>query len=617
MEPRHRAIPGCRRAPHTRQATATTPLRPGVAAPGGVEAPWHARQHGGRHPGGPAPGLGDRTQTRTAHPRGTAVRHGGRASASSRVPRKRPNQVEGGTTRRRREQAEAAAAVEGRERATGKTGEPTRGRAQRRSARQRALDRIRPAARRDHAQPLTALWPQGDDIHRLREAYDGLNREAAPGVDGQPWAASGAHLEAHRRDLSERLKRGASHARPVQRVAIPQPDGRPRPIGIPALDDTIVQRATVEVLNALDAGEWRGFSSGCRPGRRPPDALEAVTVGIEKRTGNGGLGAAIRGCFDAIDHAWLVKVIAHRSGDQRVVRPRPKGRHAGVLEEGPWHAQAEGPPQGGRVSPLAAPISRHDVLDLWADRWRRQHARGEGIIVRYAADFLVGFAHRDAAARVGSARRARMSTCNLELHPEKTRLIEVGRFAADRRRRRAQGQPAPFPFLGLTPRGSPPRKGKWTVRRKTIAQRLRKKLHAIKETRRLPWPIPQQGAWLQSVRLGHSRSYGVPRNGSLLTVGRDTMRRYGCQRLRRRRQRHRMLWPRMDALAEPWLPQPHILHPYPAQRLRGTTRGKSPVRSCRTPGSVRGVLGNWYPYRDLPPSKSYVEGNLSRVTGHR
>ena len=490
--------------------------------------------------------------------------------------------------------------VEGRELAKGKTGEQPRVRTQRRSALQRALDRLRQAARRDHAQPLTALWHHGDDSNRLREAVDGLHREAAPGVDGQTWAASGENLAAHLRDLSDRLKRGGEHARSVKRGYIPKLDGRQRPSGIPTLDDTIVQRATVEVLNAIYEGDFRGCSDGFRPGRSPHDALDAVTVGSEKRHGNWVLDADIRGVFDASDHAWLVQCIAHRIGDQRVVRHRQQWLHAGVLEEGQWHAQAEGTPHGGSVSPVAANSYLHDVLDLWADRWRRPYARGDVIIVRDADDFLVGVAHRDDAERFWRALRDRMGQFNLELHPEKTRLIAFGRCAAERRQRRAQGKPATVDVLGLTHRCSQTRHGTCTVRRKTIAQRLRKKLQAVKDTRRrrLHWPIPPQGAWLQSVLLGHSRYDAVPRNGSLLTVCRDTIMRYWCQTLRRRSQRHRTTWPRMDALAEQWRPKPHILHPYPAQRWCGTTRGRSPVRSCRTPGSVRGASGNWRPYRD-------------------
>jgi group II intron reverse transcriptase/maturase len=230
---------------------------------------------------------------------------------------------------------------------------------------------------------LTALWHHVYDVNRLREAYYGLNREAAPGVDGQTWAAYGEHLEANLQDLSDRLTRGAYHARPVERVSIPKPEGRQRPSGIPTLEDKIVQRATVEVLHAISEGEFRGCSYGLRPGRSPHDALDAVTVGIEKRNVNWVLDADIRGFVDAIDHAWLVQCIEPRIGDQRVVRHMQKWLHAGVLEDGQWHAQEEGTPQGGSVSPLAAHSSLHYVLDLWADRWRRQYARGDGIIVRY------------------------------------------------------------------------------------------------------------------------------------------------------------------------------------------------------------------------------------------
>jgi RNA-directed DNA polymerase len=397
-------------------------------------------------------------------------------------------------------------------------------------------------------------------------------------------------------------------------VYIPKPDGRQRPIGIPALEDKIVQRATVEVLNAIYEGEFRGFSYGFRPGRSPHDALDAVTVGIEKRNVNWVLDADIRGFFDAIDHAWLVRFIEHRIGDQRVVRHIQKWLHAGVLEEGQWHAQEEGTPQGGSVSPLAANIYLHYVLDLWADRWRRQYARGDVIIVRYCDDFIVGFEHRDDAERFWRELRERMGQFNLELHPEKTRLIEFGRFAADRRRRRAQGKPATFDCLGCTHIGRTTRQGKFTVRRQTMVPRLRKQRQAVKNRRRrMHWPLPQQGAWLPSVLLGHYRYDGVPRHGRRLQVFRETIMRYWCQTLRRRSQRHRMTWPRMYALAERWLPTPHILHPYPAQRLRVTTRGKSPVRSCRTPGSVRGVLGNQHPYRDLHG----VKRNTHAILGER
>lgn len=476
--------------------------------------------------------------------------------------------------------ADAAAAVEERERAQGKPVGHNRVRTQCRSARQPALDWRREAARRARAMRLTALWHHVYDIDRLREAYHGLNREATPGIAGQTWAADGEHREAHRRDLSDRRKRGTYHASPVERVYIPKPDGRQRPIGIPTREDQLVQRATVEVLNAVYEVDFLGCSEGFRPGRRPYKALEAVTVGIEKRNVNGVLDADIRGFLDAIDHEWLVKFVEHRLGDRRVVRHLRKWLNAGVREEGQWHEQEAGTPPGGSVSPLAANIDLHYVLDRWAERWRRRHARGGVIIVRYGDDCIVGCEQRDDAKRVWAALRERFQQFNLERHPEQTRLIEFGRFAAERRQRRGQGKPETFDLLGCTHICSETRNGKFTVRRKTIAKRLRTKLQAVKaslQTRR-HWPIPQQGAWLRRVLLGHYRYSAMPRNGRLLTVFRETRSRDWCRTLRRRSQRHRMTWQRMYALAEHWLPNPHILHPYPAQRLRVTTQGRSPVR---------------------------------------
>ena len=259
------------------------------------------------------------------------------------------------------------------------------------------------------------------------------------------------------------------------------------------------------VLNAIYEGDFRGVSYGFRPGRTPQHARDAVTVGIEKRNGNWVLAADIRGFLDAIDHAWLMQVVAHRIGDRRMARQMRKWLKAGVLEEGHWHEQAEGTPQGGSLSPFAANISLHYVLALWADRWRRQYARGDVIIVRDCDDCIVGFEHRDDAERFWRELQERFGKFNLELHPEKTRLIACGRCAAERRQRRGQGKPETFDFLGFTHMCSKTRQGKLTVRRKTMAKRLRKKLQEVKETlrMRMHWPIPRQGAWLKSVLLGY------------------------------------------------------------------------------------------------------------------
>jgi RNA-directed DNA polymerase len=499
------------------------------------------------------------------------------------------------------QQAQAATAEvgEGRELAKGTTGQQTRVRTQGRAALSRALDRVRQAAR-ESGKRLTALWHHVYSIDRLREAYYSLNHDAATGVDGQTWATYGEQLESNLRELADRLQRGAYQAPPVERVYIPKADGRQRPIGKPTLEDKIVQRATVEVLNAIYEQEFLGFSYGARPGRSPHHALDAVTVGMEKRNINWVLDADMCGFDDAMDHEWLGKCVEHRIGDQRVVRHIRKWLKAGVLEDGQWRQQVEGTPQGGSARPLLAYLSLHDVFALWAAQWRRRYARGDVIIVRYWDDVIVGFQHKDDAEQFRSDLRERFHRFHLALHPDKTRLIECGRRASERRQRRGQGKPETCDFLGLTHLGSKTRTGKCTVRRKTVAKRLRKKLQEVKQTlrERMHWPIRQLGAWLKSVLTGHYRYDGVPRNMGMLRVFRERILRYWCRTLRRRSQRHRISWQRIYALATPWLPPPHILHPSPAQRLRVTTRGRSPGRECRTPGSVRGVPGNRHPYRD-------------------
>jgi RNA-directed DNA polymerase len=403
-------------------------------------------------------------------------------------------------------QAHAATAevVEGRELAKGTSGQQNRVRTQGRAALSRALDRVRQAAK-DRGKRVTALWHQVYSIDRLREAYYSLNHEAAPGVDGQTWAAYGAQLAANVRDLSDRLKRGAYQAPPGARVYSPKADGRQRPIGKPTLEDKIVQRATVEVRNASYEQEFLGCSYGARPGRSPHHAWDAGTVGLEKRNINWVRDADIRGLYDAIDHEWLGKFSEHRIGDQRVVRHIRKWLKAGGLEDGHWRPQEEGTPPGGSASPLLATLSLHDVFDLWAAQWRRRHARGDVIIVRYCDDFIVGFQHKDNAEQFWSDLRERVHRFHLELPPDKTRLLEVGRWASDRRQRRGQGKPETFDFLGFTHICSQTRTGTFTVRRKTVAKRLRTKLQEIKQTRRerRHWPVRQLGAWRKSVLMGH------------------------------------------------------------------------------------------------------------------
>ena len=488
--------------------------------------------------------------------------NGRRESDSPVVPRKPSNKG--------RAAARSAERVEERGLAKGNAGEQSRLRTQGRESLNQALARIRQATRREPGAQLTALWHHVYSVDTLRDAYYGLNRKAAAGVDGETWAMYEAVLEANLRDLSDRLKRGAYRAPPVVRTYIPKGDGRQRPLGIPTLEDKIVQRAAVTVLNAVYEEIFVPFSYGFRPERSQHNALDALYVALDRRKINWVYDADIQGFFDAIDHEWLIKFIEHRIGDRRVVRHVKKWLKAGVLEDERWRQADEGTPQGGSVSPLLANIYLHYALDLWVKQWRKKHAKGDVIIVRYADDFVVGFQHKQDAERFHEALQARMTRFALTLHPTKTRLIEFGRFAARDRERRGEGKPETFDFLGLTHICSQDRKGRFAIRRQTIAKRMRAKLHDIyaKLRKRRHWAIPEVGRWLGQVVRGHSQYYGVPGNHAMLKAFRQAVLRLWQLVLERRSQRSRVTWSRMYRLADRWIPHVHITHPYPSARLR-------------------------------------------------
>ena len=427
-----------------------------------------------------------------------------------------------------------------------------------------AVERIRQAACRDKKMQFTTLWHHVYDLDRLRVAYLSLKREAAPGVDGETWRHYGEDREKNLQDLSERLKRGAYRAKPVRRAYIPKSDGKQRPLGVTVLEDKIVQRALVEVLNAIYETDFLGFSYGFRPGRSPHDALNALMAGIVTRKVSWVLDADIRGYFDSIDHEWLVKMVKHRIADKRVTRHIRKWLQAGVMEQGIKFQPEEGVPQGGSISPLLANIYLHYVLDLWVDQWRKKQARGDIIIVRFADDFIIGFQHREEAVRFLEVLRERFQRFGLELNADKTRLLEFGRYAAERRAKRGQGKPETFDFLGFTHSCGRTRDGKFVVNRRSMRKRIRAKLKGLKEElrRRLHDPIPEVGRWLRVVLLGHYRYYGIPGNSKKIEVFLYQVSRLWYKTLQRRSQRHRLNWDRMNRFISRWLPRPRIYHPY-------------------------------------------------------
>jgi group II intron reverse transcriptase/maturase len=463
----------------------------------------------------------------------------------------------------------AAEGAEGRGLAKGNSRQQNAPRTPSRTGASSALERVRQAARRDKKMRFTALLHHIYRPETLRQAYLSLKRDAVPGVDGMTWRHYGESLEENLRDLSERLKRGAYRAQPVRRAYIAKTDGRQRPLGIPTLEDKIVQRATVEVLNAIYESDFLGFSYGFRPRRSQHHALDALYTGLLTRKVNWVLDADIRGYFDAIDRGWLVKFIEHRIADRRVVRLIQKWLNAGVLEDETRTWSETGTPQGGSASPLLANVYLHYVFDLWVQRWRRTQTRGDMIVVRFADDIILGFQYRSDAERFRDELAERFRQFGLELHPDKTRLLEFGPYAAENRRRRGGGKPETFDFLGFTHICGKKRSGRYTVLRQTMRKRLQAKLAEVKAElqRRMHHPVPEVGVWLRSVVMGHIRYYGVPMNAPALHLFRFQVGRLWHRALSRRSQTGRVRWDRMTRLIRTWLPPARIHHPYPLRRL--------------------------------------------------
>ena len=492
--------------------------------------------------------------------------HGREKSDSAIVAGKPTNKVE-------QSAAEPATAepVEPRAETKGNADQQSTCRAQSRISVSQALERIRKVARERKKERFTALFHH-ISIDLLEEAFYELKEDAAPGVDRLTWTDYEADLECELEDLHDLVQRGAYRALPSRRVYIPKPDGRQRPLAVAALEDKIVQRAVVALLNAIYEEDFLGFSYGFRPGRGTHDALDALCVGIHSRKVSWILDADIQAFFDTVNQEWLIRFVEHRIGDRRIIRLIQKWLKVGVLEDGIVTVSGRGTGQGSVISPLLANIYLHYALDLWAERWRRREATGDMIIVRYADDFIVGFQHEADGRRFLDEMRKRLRGSALSLHPEKTRLIEFGRFAAERRKRAGLGKPETFNFLGFTFICGKSRRGKFLLKRKTRRDRMRAKLRMVKEDmrRRMHQPIPQQGKWLGHVVRGYFNYHAVPTNLRALVAFRAEIAKRWLRVLTRRSERSDLTWARMNRLIDDWLPQPRILHPWPSQRFAVT-----------------------------------------------
>jgi RNA-directed DNA polymerase len=534
-----------KREPLTNPAQSETPGMSGNSMRENRETPWAS---GGNTP--------DRLEKATSY---KTSMHAGGESDEQVVPAKRSNNGEQSVTE----------GVEGSCSTKGNTEETHTCRTQGREHVSQGLGGVREAARRDKKQKFTALLHHVT-VGLLRDSYYSLKKQAAPGVDGVTWQQYGEGVEERLQDLHNRVHRGAYRAQPSRRIYIPKADGRQRPLGIAALEDKIVQQAVVTVLNQIYEEDFLGFSYGFRPGRSQHDALDALNVGLRRKKVSWVLDLDVRGFFDNVSHEWLVKFVEHRIADRRIIRLIQKWMKAGVSEEGEWTETKVGTPQGAVASPLLANIYLHYVFDLWVNQWRRKWAHGDMIVVRYADDAVLGFEHRNEAEAFLEQLQERMRKFGLELHSEKTRLIEFGRFAEDNRKRRGEGKPETFDFLGFTHICGKTRKGNWfTVRRQTVKKRLRSKLQAVRQELRKRWHerIAETGDWLRSVVQGYFNYHAVPGNFAALQTFRREIAWAWLEALKRRSQRHRLPWERFRSITDRYLPRPRILHPQPGVRF--------------------------------------------------
>ena len=494
--------------------------------------------------------------------------HGPEKSDPAIVAEKPANKAEGPSAARPAGETHAAEPGEPRAGTKGNAERQSTCRAQSRVSVSQALDRIRKVARERKKERFTALFHH-ITTELLDEAFYELAQNAAPGVDRLTWKDYEANLEENIEDLYDRVQRGAYRALPSRRVYIPKPDGRQRPLAVAALEDKIVQRAVAALLNAVYEEDFLGFSYGFRPGRGAHDALDALCVGIDSKKVSYILDADIRSFFDEISQEWLIRFLEHRIGDRRIIRLIQKWLKAGTLEEGVVTVSDSGTGQGSVISPMLANIYLHYALDLWVERWRRRETTGDVIIVRYADDFIVGFQHEGDARRFLNEMRRRLAEFALSLHPEKTRLIEFGRFAAERRKRCGLGRPETFKFLGFTFICGKTRAGKFQIKRKTRADRMRAKLKMVQEEmrRRMHQPIAVQGKWLSYVVKGYFNYHAVPTNSQALVAFRTEIARRWRQVLIRRSERTNLNWEQMKRLIDDWLPKPRILHPWPDKRF--------------------------------------------------
>jgi RNA-directed DNA polymerase len=474
----------------------------------------------------------------------------------------------------------SAETVEGRTSPKGNGGETAAVRTLRRVTASNGLIAVRRAARQSKSVRFTALLHH-INIDLLKQSYRSLERDSAPGIDGVMWRAYGENLEEKLKGLHDRVHRGGYRARPARRTYIPKADGSKRPLSILCLEDKIVQQAVATVLEAIYEEDFLGFSYGFRPGRGQHDALDALHVGILRKRVNWVLDADIRGFFDAMAHAWIIRFLEHRIADKRILRLIAKWLKVGVVEDGRATRSMCGAPQGAVISPILANVYLHYVYDLWVHRWRRNKASGDMIVIRYADDTIVGFEHEHEARAFLDDLKERMRKFELALHPDKTRLIRFGRHATKQRERSGEGKPETFDFLGFTHFCTRSRKwGSFVIGRKTIKRRMLRRLQEVKTElrKRMHDPVAKTGTWVHQMLQGHLNDFAVSGNDPSLWWFFDEVRWRWLKSLKRRSQNAFLHWDEFTRLTARFFPSIRILHPLPCHRFDARTRGRSPVR---------------------------------------
>ena len=344
------------------------------------------------------------------------------------------------------------------------------------------LKSVREAAKKDKEVKFSSLLHH-ITVDLLKKSFYSLKRGSAAGVDGVSWTEYERVLKGNLEKLKEAIQSGKYKPKPARRIYIPKADGSERPISIQSIEDKVAQQAIVIILEQIYEMDFLGFSYGFRPGRSQHDALDALHVGIMRKKINWILDLDIKKFFDTVEHAWLIRFLEHRIVDKRVLRLITQWITVGYQDaKGRRHRATVGMPQGAVISPILSNIYLHYVYDLWLQQWRRRNCVGDMITARFADDSVSGFQNQRDAERFLSELKLRMAKFGLELHEGKTRIIEFGRFAKERRKEKGLGKPETFDFLGFTHYGGTTKKsGAFMVWRKTARKRLNAKIKEIRK----------------------------------------------------------------------------------------------------------------------------------------